>query len=133
MRGGQIVVGVFKIPKIISKDIAPGHIRPKHIGVLFGGVNTPPACHAEDVEDTGEPIDPVPPAAVKPHILGREPPAGAGLRRRHRTAYTGFKIARHGDQDVDRNDCKREHLEPFLPMLHLYLSIIKPMHPAVAA
>lgn len=104
--GGQAVVGVLKVPKVIGQDVAPGHVGPQHVLLVLGGVDAPPGGHAEDVDDAGDAVDPVPPAAVQPHVLGGEPPAVPELRHGHGAPDAGLEIAGHGDEDVDGDDRK---------------------------
>ena len=76
--------------------------------LVLGCINSPPACHTEDVEDTCDTIDPVPPATVQPYILDGIPPAIDCL-----CAFDcGLKIRSNCDHDVDCNDYKRPNLEP---------------------
>ena len=110
--GGQVVVGILEVPQVIGDDEQPGHVRPEHVVVLFGRVDAPPARHAEDVQDTGDAVYPVPPAAVQPNVLAGEPPAVSGLSQGHCAADAGFKIAAHGDEDIDGDDDERKNLEP---------------------
>ena len=110
--GGQAVIGVFKVPQVIGQDVAPGHVGPQHVLLVLGGVNAPPGGHAEDVDDTGDAVDPVPPAAVQPHVLGGQPPAVAELLQGHGAPDAGLEVAGHGDENVDGHNGKGEHLEP---------------------
>ena len=59
---GQIQIGVLEVPNIISDDVKPDHIGPQHILLVLGYIDAPPAGHAEDVDDTGDAVEPVPPA-----------------------------------------------------------------------
>ena len=116
--GRQIQVSILEVPDIISQNVYPYHIRPQHILFVFGGVDTPPAGHTNDIEQTCQTVQYIPPAAVQPYTLGRQPPAasqGTCTDRR-------FKVRSHCDQDVDGHDHKRECLKPvrfpqFSPMV----------------
>ena len=48
---GQVVVGVLHVPQVVRQDETPGHVGPQHVVVLFGGVDAPPARHAQDVQN----------------------------------------------------------------------------------
>ena len=87
--------------------------------MLLGGVDAPPAGHAEDVDQARQGIDPVPPAAVEPHALGGIPPAAAhdgSAAGCHRLCALdgGLHIGEVGDQDVDGHDDEGEGLEPLV-------------------
>ena len=110
---GQAVVGILEVPQVIGQDVAPGHVGPQHVLLILGGVNAPPGGHAEDVDDTCNAVDPVPPAAVQPHVFGGQPPAVAELLQSRGAVDGGLKVAGHGDENVDGHDGKGEHLEPF--------------------
>ena len=110
--GRQAVVGILEVPEVVGQNVAPRHVGPEHVLLILGGVDAPPRGHAEDVDDAGDAVHPVPPAAIEPDILRGEPPAVAELLHRDGAADAGLEVARHGDQDVDGDDGEGEHLEP---------------------
>ena len=106
--GRQVQIGVLEVPHIIGQDIQPDHIGPQHIFLIFGSVDTPPAGHAEDVDDTGSAVEPVPPATIQPDIFAGQPPAVG----RKGTLDAGFEVADHSNQNIGGHDQEGEHLEP---------------------
>ena len=112
--GGQIQVGVLEVPHIIGQDVQPDHVRPEHILLVPGGVDSPPAGHAENVEDTGDAVEPVPPAAVEPNVFAGQPPPVPVLGHGGGAPDGGLKVAGHCNQDVGRHNGKGENLEPLL-------------------
>ena len=77
--GRQIQIGILEVPDVVGQNVQPDHVGPEHIILLFGGVDAPPAGHAENVEQAGNTIEPGPPAAVQPNILAGQPPAASRL------------------------------------------------------
>ncbi len=71
----KIEVCILEIPYIISNNVNPHHIRPKHILFAFGGINAPPTGHAGNVNESRNSVEEVPPTAVKPNSFGGKPPA----------------------------------------------------------
>lgn len=70
---------------------------------------SPPACHTENVDDTGNTVKPVPPAAVNPNIFTGQPPAAC------KSAFNGrLKVRCYGNKDIDCNNGKGKYLKPFL-------------------
>ena len=110
--GGQVVVGVLKVPQVVGDDVQHGHIRPEHILLFLGGVDAPPAGHAQDVDDTRNAVDPVPPAAVQPDVLTGQPPAGTDFGHSHSAADAGLKVTGNSDQNIDGHNGKGEGFEP---------------------
>ena len=102
---GQAVVGVGEVPDVIDHDEDPGHIGPDHIFLVFGREDIPPSGHTEDVEQTGDAVHHVVPAAIKPHAFRGEPP----LVPAHKG---GLEVGGHGDEDVDGHDDEGERFEP---------------------
>ena len=82
---------------VITKDTATE---------LLGRVDAPPAGHDEDVQEAGNAVEHVMPAAVQGDAF-RGHPRGA------ERAHGAFEVADHGNQDVDGHDHEREALEPF--------------------
>ena len=80
--------------------------------MLFGAVDAPPAGHAENVDDAGNAVEPVPPAAVEPHVLAGQPPAVAVLLHGDSTLDGGFKVAGYRNENVDGHNQEGEDLEP---------------------
>ena len=111
--GRQVQVGVLEVPHIVGQNVQPDHVGPEHIVMLFGGVNPPPAGHAEDVQDARDAVEPVPPAAVEPHVFTGQPPAVAVLLHGGGTLDGGLKVAGHGNENVDGHNEEGEDLEPF--------------------
>ena len=109
----QVIVCVLKIPQIICNNETPCHIRPKHIIMFLGCVDSPPSCHTEDIQDSGNSVHPVPPSSVEPYIFWRQPPAVTEFFHCHESTDTWFKITYYCNQNIDCNDCKREYFEPF--------------------
>ena len=103
--GWQVVVGVSKVPDIVNQDVNPDHIRPDHVLFVFGGVNLPPAGHTEDIQDTGDTVHDVMPAAIEPNALGGLPPAVPAFDGR-------LKITADSNHNVDGYDDKGERLKP---------------------
>lgn len=111
--GGQVEIGVFKVPQVVGQDVQPDHIRPKHILLLFGGIDPPPARHAQDVHNARDAVEPIPPAAIEPHVFRGEPPPVAKLLHGLGALDAGLEIAGHRNEDIKGHDGKGEHLEPF--------------------
>ncbi len=111
--GRKVAVSVLKVPYIISNDEPYGHVRPEHILLTLGGVDSPPTGHTEDVDNTCDGVNDVPPTAVEPYVLRREPPAtckSAGSE----SLNSRLDVGCNSDKDVDTNDNERPRLEPFL-------------------
>ena len=79
--------------------------------MVLRGVNTPPASHTQNVDDTGQAVEDIPPAAEQPHIFAGEPPTTGSTAGTD--ALNGrLKVAGHSDQNVNGHNDKGEHLEP---------------------
>ena len=105
--GGQAVVGVGEVPDVVDQDVDPRHVGPDHVLLVLRRVDVPPGGHAEDVEQAGQAVEHVVPAAEEPHALAAEPP----LVPAHDGA---LEVGDHGDEDVDGHDDEGEGLEPVL-------------------
>ena len=108
--GRQVQIGILEVPHVIGQNVQPDHVGPEHVVLLFGGVDAPPAGHAEDVQQACNAVEPVPPAAVQPDVFAGQPPAVHGKG----ALNGGLKVTAHGDENIDGNDDKGEGLEPVL-------------------
>ena len=104
--GGQAVVGVAEVPNVIAQNENPRHVGPEHVLLLLGHVDAPPAGHDEDVQNAGNAIEDVVPAAVQRDAFAGNPRGAEG-------AHGAFEVAHYGDQDVNSHDDEWEALEPF--------------------
>ena len=103
--GGQAVVGVAEVPQIVGDDEHPGHIGPQHVLALLGDVDAEPAGHAGDIQQAGDAVEHVVPAAVERDAFGGHPGGAPSAKR-------ALEVAHHGDEDVDGHDDEGEGLEP---------------------
>ena len=104
----QAVVCIGEVPKVISDDPEPQHIRPEHVfaavfGSLFSDTDAQPAGDGEDVQDAGCCVHVVPGAAQHVDVLhgiGHITAAGEG--------HAHFDVAGYGFTDVDCQNQRRE-------------------------
>ena len=75
--------------------------------IFLGGVNAPPAGHAEDIYNTRKAVEQVPPAAVKPYAFAGKPPAAG-----HTALEETLKVGSNSNKDVDGNNNKGPGFEP---------------------
>ena len=104
----QAVIGVAEVPDIVRDNEDPGHIGPKHIMFIFGGIDTPPSGHAEDVQESGDAVKHIVPAGNLSGAFGGNP----SLLAKCKEVIRAFKVRDDGNQNIDCNDDKRKGLEP---------------------
>ena len=91
--------------RCVCDDEHPGQVGPKHVLLLPRHVNAEPAGHAGDVDQAGNAVEHVVPAAIQRHAFGGNPRGTPG-------ANGGFEVGDHGDENVDGHDHEREAFEP---------------------
>ena len=109
----KITVCILKIPDIISNDKPYCHIRPEHIILLLRWVNSPPACHTEDINKSCNTINNIPPAAIKEYTFIRCPPRTRKISSNLISSYSWFKIRCYCNKNINSNDYKWPWLKPF--------------------
>ena len=89
----QAVIGIAEVPDIVRDDEDPCHIGPKHVALIFGGIDAPPSSHAEDVQKSGDAVKHIVPAGNLGGAFGGNPSLLAKCKEVIRT----FKVRDDGN------------------------------------
>lgn len=111
--GGQAVVGIGKVPKVIRDNPEPEHIRPKHVAALVlysnsADTDAKPAGNGDDIEDTRDSVHIVPCAAdVVLNLI-------VGVFDDRSGVAADFKVAQYSFADIHSKNKRRKAKSNFI-------------------